>query len=68
MTLAAFEPIAVVDHFHGCLAEWADKNLQQLWINRHGRNGSTGTPPSIYLGGGGPWPEGYKKKWVIVNG
>jgi hypothetical protein len=32
-----------MNHFHGCFAERADKNLQQIWINRHGENGSTGT-------------------------
>ena len=49
VTLTALQAIPVMDHFHGCLTERADKNLQQLWINRHGGNGSTGTPRSI------PW-------------
>jgi hypothetical protein len=43
VTLTALQAIPVMDHFHGCLTERADKNLQQLWINRHGENGSTGT-------------------------
>src|SRR5688572_5889195 len=38
-----------MDHFHRCFTERADKNFQQLGINRHGGNRSTGTPRSI------PW-------------
>jgi len=43
MALAALQPLSVMDYRHGCFAERADKNLQQLWINGHVGNGSTGT-------------------------
>jgi hypothetical protein len=36
-----------MDHFYGCLTERANKNFQQLGVNRHGGNGSTGTQASI---------------------
>ena len=43
MALAALQPLSVMDYRHGCFAERADENLQQLWINGHAGNGSTGT-------------------------
>ena len=43
VALAALQPVSVMDYFHGCLAERTDENLQQLWINGHAGNGSTGT-------------------------
>ena len=54
VTLTALQAIPVMDHFHGCLTERADKNLQQLWINCHGGNGSTGTRRQLPQGIWGP--------------
>ena len=51
MALAALQPLSVMDYRHGCFAERADKNLQQIWINRHGENGSTGTRSQSEFGG-----------------
>ena len=51
VALTALQAIPVMNHFHGCFAERADKNLQQIWINRHGENGSTGTRSQSEFGG-----------------
>src|SRR5688572_17431996 len=46
VALAALQALSVMDQFYGCLAHRTNKYLKQLRINRHGGNGSTGTPTS----------------------
>lgn len=36
MTLAALQPLSVMDQFHGYLAERADEDFQQFGIHGHG--------------------------------
>ena len=42
VTLAALQPLPLMNDFNGCLAERADEDLQQIRIYGHAGNGSTG--------------------------
>jgi len=42
MALRALESIAVVNDYESCLAERANQDLEQLGVNGHAMNGSTG--------------------------